>query len=1024
MKKTTLSLVLFFLSLLSFSQTAPSGPALGNKIPIDTDRLYQMNSPTDATEALFDGRTDANIPISHGKVLRNYDTYYPLLEGEEMTIESVRFFDFTGTFRDTPVTLFVIDRNWNRIPFASFIGDEYNLWVGPYPARKGPNSFRLDAPVRGARYIVINSSGTYPTEIELYGSYTPPARPSNAPSPAVLARQRQVKLKHTFGVNAFEWNFQDGRVKGVIDERKMPAMRSFRGFRHYMDWEKLEENERSFTFNPTHSGSWNYDAVYAKCKTEGIEVLACLKTIPKWMQATYPAELRHSENVPARYGKDLNDPSSYIEQARVGFQYAGRYGSNKNVNPSLMSVNPISRWTNDPSNVVKIGLDLVKYIECENERDKWWLGRQGYQTAREYAANMSAFYDGHKNTMGPGIGIKNADPNMIVVMQGMAGPNTEYVKGMIDWCKQYRGYKPDGRVNLCWDVINYHYYTNDRNGSQTDRRTRGAAPEVGNAAEMALKFIKLANEQAYDMPVWITEVGYDLHPESPQKAIPIGNKSALLTQADWTLRTALLYARNGVERVYFYMLHDVADVGIQYSTSGLINGDGTRRPAADYLYQANKLFGEYSYRETIYADPIVDRYELNGKSAYILVVPDEKGRTADYTLNLGSATGAKIYTPRAGSENMTEQVVNTTNGKVTISVTETPVFVVAVEATTVTPPANQRPSVIITAPVMNAQFSSPATIGIRTTVTDADGTVAKVEFFAGANKIGEDTDGTNGWSYNWADVAAGTYELTVTATDNAGASTSATITVAVTRPAPPVTPPAPVTPPTPPAVVTPANQRPSVIITNPVMNARLPAPATMNIRATATDPDGTVAQVEFFAGTTKLGEDTEGGNGWSYSWRDVAAGTYELTVKATDNAGASASAAITVVVTQPVTPPAPPVAPVPSPSSEHVTAPQTPLPALPPAEIEEPVKRVFFEVYPNPFTNNAQVEFTLKESEEASLELYDTRGKLVRKLFKGVTEAGKTNVYNLQAAGLTPQMYTVHLVTKKAFYIQKVVLIN
>ncbi len=661
-----------------------------------------------------------------------------------MVIESIRFFDGEGIFRNNPMTLAIIDANWNRTSFATFTGEQYQMWVGPYPAR--PNSFRLDTPVRNARYLVITTSGSYPTEIEFYGTHKPGRQPGTASS-ALLASQKQIKLKQTTGINAFEWDYQNPRATSAIDESKMSVMQSFKGFRHYMDWEKLEHTEGKYTFNPTYSGNWNYDVIYARCKAEGILVLACLKTLPKWLVDTYPLEQRDHENVPARFGKDLNDPKSYIEQAKVAFQYAARYGSNKSVNPSLLSVSTTLRWTNDQPNQVKIGLDLIRYFECENERDKWWKGRQAYQTGREYAANLSAFYDGHKNTMGPGVGVKNADPNMVVVMQGMASPNLDYVKGMIDWCKQYRGYKPDGKVNLCWDVINYHYYTNDLNASQTGTRTRGAAPEVSNAAEIARRFVRFAHEEAYGMPVWNTEVGYDIHPGSPQKAIAIGNKSVLETQADWSLRTSLLYARNGVEGVYFYMAQDVVNAGTQYSTCGLLNGDGTRRPAADYLYQTNKLFGEYYYRETINADPIVDRYELNGKSAYVMVVPDEKGRTADYTLNLGSAAAAKIYTPKAGSDNMTEQVVNTTNGSVTIRVTETPVFVVAVEATTVTPPANQRPSVIITAPVMNTRLPAPATINIRATATDADGSVARVEFFSGTTKIGEDTDGTNGWSY-------------------------------------------------------------------------------------------------------------------------------------------------------------------------------------------------------------------------------------------------------------------------------------
>jgi endoglucanase len=248
--------------------------------------------------------------------------------------------------------------------------------------------------------------------------------------------------------------------------------------------------------------------------------------------------------------KDFNDPVSYIEQAKMGFQYAARYGSNTNVDPALLSTHSTPRWNGDVPNSVKIGLNLVKYIECDNERDKWWKGRKAYQTAREYAANLSAFYDGHKNTMGAGVGIKNADPNMKVVIAGLVtGP--DYIKGMVDWCKQYRGYKSDGTVNLCWDIVNFHLYVDNSTMNQSGTSTRGAAPEVTNAKQIVDDFIKTSHEVSYDMPVWITETGYDINQGSPLKAIPIGNKSELVTQADWILRTSLFSARAGIEKCFF-----------------------------------------------------------------------------------------------------------------------------------------------------------------------------------------------------------------------------------------------------------------------------------------------------------------------------------------------------------------------------------------------------------------------------------------------------------------------------------------
>ena len=56
-----------------------------------------------------------------------------------------------------------------------------------------------------------------------------------------------------------------------------------------------------------------------------------------------------------------------------------------------------------------------------------------------------------------------------------------------------------------------------------------------------------------------------------------------------------------------------------------------------------------------------------------------------------------------------------------------------------------------------------------------------------------------------------------------------------------------------------------------------------------------MTRVEFFNGTTKLGEDTSAP--YTLQWNVGAAGTYTLTARATDNAGATkTSSAATVTV--------------------------------------------------------------------------------------------------------------------------------
>lgn len=86
---------------------------------------------------------------------------------------------------------------------------------------------------------------------------------------------------------------------------------------------------------------------------------------------------------------------------------------------------------------------------------------------------------------------------------------------------------------------------------------------------------------------------------------------------------------------------------------------------------------------------------------------------------------------------------------------------------------------------------------------------------------------------------------------------------------------------------------PTVSITTPMNNATFTSPGTINLTANASDPDGTISKVEFYSGATKLGEDASAP--YTYSWTNVAAGTYSITAVATDNDGNKTTSAVVSV---------------------------------------------------------------------------------------------------------------------------------
>ncbi|MFL5730122.1 MAG: sialate O-acetylesterase [Cytophagaceae bacterium] len=89
-----------------------------------------------------------------------------------------------------------------------------------------------------------------------------------------------------------------------------------------------------------------------------------------------------------------------------------------------------------------------------------------------------------------------------------------------------------------------------------------------------------------------------------------------------------------------------------------------------------------------------------------------------------------------------------------------------------------------------------------------------------------------------------------------------------------------------------ANTPLTVTITAPPAGTSFSTPARITIKAKTT---GLVKQLDFYQGSVLLGSDTT--SPYSFTWKNVAEGTYTITAKTTDMSGTSASSeAITIVV--------------------------------------------------------------------------------------------------------------------------------
>lgn len=271
---------------------------------------------------------------------------------------------------------------------------------------------------------------------------------------------------------------------------------------------------------------------------------------------------------------------------------------------------------------------------------------------------------------------------------------------------------------------------------------------------------------------------------------------------------------------------------------------------------------------------------------------------------------------------------------------------------TVTVDTNSAPSVSLTEPADGSAYVAGTTITLTASATDSHG-VERVEFYAGATLLGSDMAAP--YSMAWA-IPSGTHSLSARAIDIYGAAaTSAAVTVSARDVTGVSVSPATITAGTAATVTVSGssscgavtidygdgtaityaisglpisrtytwassgwktvtatgqsscigqastsvyiNAPPSVALTSPVSGNTYSGPATVDLAANATDSDGSVVSVTFYANGVLLATDTAAP--YTYTWTNVSVGTYTITAVATDNSGATASSAVSITVSDP-----------------------------------------------------------------------------------------------------------------------------
>lgn len=183
----------------------------------------------------------------------------------------------------------------------------------------------------------------------------------------------------------------------------------------------------------------------------------------------------------------------------------------------------------------------------------------------------------------------------------------------------------------------------------------------------------------------------------------------------------------------------------------------------------------------------------------------------------------------------------------------------------VTVVANKLPTVQLTSPSSKLVVSEGSSQVFTATASDADGSIKQLRFLLNGVEIAKVMQSP--FTTTWQATPAGTYLLTAEATDNLG---GITLSSAVD-------------------VVVQANQVPEVVLTSPTSGAIVGVGSTLRLKATATDKDGLVKEVEFRANGETLG--TVQVYPYEFDWKPSSEGTYVLTAVARDSFGATGTSA-------------------------------------------------------------------------------------------------------------------------------------
>lgn len=294
--------------------------------------------------------------------------------------------------------------------------------------------------------------------------------------------------------------------------------------------------------------------------------------------------------------------------------------------------------------------NYLEAIEPGNELNRWYGGNPAveWMDGFAHAALCSMCYDGHKGQY-PNTGAKTADPNILVILPGLATIDLDIWWQMKEWTIANRGYLPNGEINWPFDVYSYHSYSSL--AGQRTGNPGGIPPEYGMRQAMQ-NVNNFRKRFAKNIKIRIGEGGsWDINSGSPLNAPAFSGYTAQQTSAMWTARALMVMLENENEYFTYYRIaqdwpNSVYDNSgeifntmalVRQESDGVQQGNGTwtglgmhRTLTGDYVRQLMALMnGGYKFVSLLSETPFVMKFSNGTSDIYAIWHPENMTIPAD-----------------------------------------------------------------------------------------------------------------------------------------------------------------------------------------------------------------------------------------------------------------------------------------------------------------------------------------------------------------------------------------------------------